>query len=134
MDSSHPEIGAEIKEKMILSGELEEKMRAAIREFKQTRVASDERGGAEWQRFVRSSGASSPIQSTAKTTRAMSLVAGSKMRRAQQMALAHRPYADAAALAAGRRGREPGVGRGDEGAALHPLLEQREVKTPRPAC
>ena len=36
MDSNHPEIGAEINEKMILSGELEEKMRAAIREFKQT--------------------------------------------------------------------------------------------------
>ena len=34
------------------------------------------------------------VQSTAKTTRAMSLVAGSKMRRAQQMALSHRPYAD----------------------------------------
>ena len=40
------------------------------------------------QRRIRS------IQSTAKTTRAMSLVAGSKMRRAQQLALAHRPYAD----------------------------------------
>jgi F-type H+-transporting ATPase subunit alpha len=36
MDSNHPEIGAEVLEKMILSGELEEKMRAAIREYKQT--------------------------------------------------------------------------------------------------
>jgi F-type H+/Na+-transporting ATPase subunit alpha len=36
MDSNHPEIGAEILDKMILSGELEEKMRAAITEFKQT--------------------------------------------------------------------------------------------------
>jgi F-type H+-transporting ATPase subunit alpha len=36
MDSNHPEIGGEIQEKMILSGELEEKMRAAIREYKQT--------------------------------------------------------------------------------------------------
>jgi F-type H+-transporting ATPase subunit alpha len=36
MDSSHPEIGLEILEKMILSGELEEQMRAAIREYKQT--------------------------------------------------------------------------------------------------
>jgi F-type H+-transporting ATPase subunit alpha len=36
LDSNHPEIGAEIQEKMILSGELEEKMRAAIREYKQT--------------------------------------------------------------------------------------------------
>ena len=36
MDSNHPEIGAEIGEKMILSGDLEEKMRAAMREFKQS--------------------------------------------------------------------------------------------------
>jgi F-type H+-transporting ATPase subunit alpha len=36
MDSNHPELGTEIQEKMILSGELEEKMRAAIREYKQT--------------------------------------------------------------------------------------------------
>jgi F-type H+-transporting ATPase subunit alpha len=36
MDSSHPEILAEINEKMILDGDLEEKMRAAIRDFKQT--------------------------------------------------------------------------------------------------
>jgi F-type H+/Na+-transporting ATPase subunit alpha len=35
MDSSHPEINEEIREKMILSGELEEKLRATIREFKQ---------------------------------------------------------------------------------------------------
>jgi len=36
MDSNHPEIGAEINEKMILSGDLEEKLRASIREFKQS--------------------------------------------------------------------------------------------------
>jgi F-type H+-transporting ATPase subunit alpha len=36
MDSNHPEILAEINEKMILDGDLEEKMRAAIRDFKQT--------------------------------------------------------------------------------------------------
>jgi F-type H+-transporting ATPase subunit alpha len=35
MDSNHPEIVEEIKDKMILSGELEEKMRTALREFKQ---------------------------------------------------------------------------------------------------
>ena len=35
MESNHPEIINEINEKMILSGELEEKMRNAIREFKQ---------------------------------------------------------------------------------------------------
>ncbi|HEU0075241.1 MAG TPA: F0F1 ATP synthase subunit alpha [Dehalococcoidia bacterium] len=36
MDSNKPEIGAEILDKMILSGELEEQMRSAIREYKQT--------------------------------------------------------------------------------------------------
>jgi F-type H+-transporting ATPase subunit alpha len=36
MDTRKQEINAEIKEKMILSGELEEKMRAAITEFKRT--------------------------------------------------------------------------------------------------
>ncbi|HWO74235.1 MAG TPA: F0F1 ATP synthase subunit alpha [Dehalococcoidia bacterium] len=35
MDANHPELGAEIREKMVLSGELEEKLRAAIREYKQ---------------------------------------------------------------------------------------------------
>ena len=67
------------------------------------------------------------VQSTAKTTRALSLVAGSKMRRAQQMALAHRPYAHAIAdmladviLSASG---------GDEDSALHPLLAEREIKT-----
>jgi F-type H+-transporting ATPase subunit alpha len=34
MDSSHPEINAEINEKMILSGDLEQQLRAAIEEFK----------------------------------------------------------------------------------------------------
>src|SRR4051812_5767933 len=67
------------------------------------------------------------VQSTAKTTRALSLVAGSKMRRAQQMALAHRPYAHAIAdmledviLSASG---------GDEDTALHPLLAEREIRT-----
>ncbi len=35
LDSSHPEIGNEINEKYVISGELEEQLRAAIREFKQ---------------------------------------------------------------------------------------------------
>ncbi len=38
MDSNKPEIGTEILDKMILSGELEEQMRNAIREYKQTAV------------------------------------------------------------------------------------------------
>jgi F-type H+-transporting ATPase subunit gamma len=68
------------------------------------------------------------IQSTAKTTRAMSLVAGSKMRRAQQLALSHRPYADRLqALLADvvRSYSDAGEGEGDS----HPLLAHREVKT-----
>ena len=36
LDSNQPAIGAEISEKMILSGELEEKLRAALSEFKQS--------------------------------------------------------------------------------------------------
>jgi F-type H+-transporting ATPase subunit alpha len=34
MDSNHPEINAELVEKMILSDELREKVGAAVREFK----------------------------------------------------------------------------------------------------
>lgn len=63
------------------------------------------------------------ITSTAKITRAMELVAASKMRRAQQRALAARPYAEKmqsvlADLAASAQ---------TTGAdAIHPLLERRE--------
>jgi F-type H+-transporting ATPase subunit gamma len=66
------------------------------------------------------------VQSTAKTTRAMSLVAGSKMRRAQQMALAQRPYAEQLhwLLADVVESIQSKAG---EGEALHPLLERREV-------
>src|SRR5438067_13084185 len=73
------------------------------------------------QRRIRS------VQSTAKTTRALSLVAGSRMRRAQQMALAHRPYATA--LAGMLADVIESASQGDEEGALHPLLEPREVKT-----
>jgi len=62
------------------------------------------------------------IQSTSKITRAMEMIATSKMRRAQERGLAGRPYsekihqviADLAALPA-------------EGGALHPLLQRRTV-------
>jgi F-type H+-transporting ATPase subunit gamma len=70
------------------------------------------------------------IQTTAKTTRAMSLVAGSKMRRAQLMALSHRPYADAirTLLANVATGIQTAGGfDGDEG--MHPLLDRRELRT-----
>ncbi len=60
------------------------------------------------------------VTSTAKITKAMEMVAASKMRRAQQRALATRPYADTmrrmlAGLAVGR----------DQAEVLHPFLEDR---------
>ncbi|HEX5140546.1 MAG TPA: ATP synthase F1 subunit gamma [Dehalococcoidia bacterium] len=68
------------------------------------------------------------VQSTAKTTRAMSLVAGSKMRRAQQMALAQRPYAEQLHSLL-THVVESLQSEAAEGGALHPLLERREIKT-----
>ncbi len=69
------------------------------------------------------------VESTAKTTRAMSLVAGSKMRRAQQNALSHRSYADQlrwllADVMESLKSEEAAIG-----TALHPLLEQREANS-----
>jgi F-type H+-transporting ATPase subunit gamma len=63
------------------------------------------------------------IQSTSKITRAMEMIATSKMRKAQERGLAGRPYAEKieqvmADLAALRR----------EGEGMHPLLESRPVK------
>jgi F-type H+-transporting ATPase subunit gamma len=70
------------------------------------------------------------IQSTAKTTRAMSLVAGSKMRRAQQLALAHRPYADQLSKVLADVVHSLRAG-GLEEEELHPLLrEPGEVSNP----
>jgi F-type H+-transporting ATPase subunit gamma len=65
------------------------------------------------------------VQSTAKITKAMELVAASKMRRAQQRALAGRPYAERlmwvlADLAETTTEMET--------EALHPLLQRREVR------
>ena len=62
------------------------------------------------------------VQSTAKITRAMEMVAASKMRRAQERTLAARPYAEKmrqvlADLAAQRR----------SGEEIHPLLVKRSV-------
>jgi F-type H+-transporting ATPase subunit gamma len=66
------------------------------------------------------------VQSTAKITKAMELVAASKMRRAQQSALAGRPYAERlswvlADLAETLPQMDPDT--------MHPLLRPREVKT-----
>src|SRR3989304_2217559 len=66
------------------------------------------------------------VQNTAKITKAMELVAASKMRRAQLRALAGRPYAERltwvlADLAETLHQMDP--------EALHPLLRTREVRT-----
>ena len=65
------------------------------------------------------------VQNTAKITKAMELVAASKMRRAQQRALAGRPYAERlnwvlADLAETLAQMDP--------ATVHPLLQRREVR------
>lgn len=65
------------------------------------------------------------VENTAKITNALQLVAASKMRRAQERALAARPYAERmrsvlADLAS--------LGADDAETALHPLLERREVR------
>jgi F-type H+-transporting ATPase subunit gamma len=66
------------------------------------------------------------VRNTAKVTRAMELVAGSKMRRAQDRAVQARPYADQmrqvlSQLAA--------FTDGDQERAAHPLLQQRDVRS-----
>jgi F-type H+-transporting ATPase subunit gamma len=70
------------------------------------------------------------IQSTAKTTRAMSLVAGSKMRRAQQLALSHRPYADQLQMLLADVVHSLEAAAGDAETTLHPLLARRENRNP----
>src|ERR1700716_83733 len=63
------------------------------------------------------------IRNTAKITKAMELVAASRLRRAQMRVTAARPYADAIrALVA-----ELGAAAPSAGGALHPLLVQRDV-------
>jgi F-type H+-transporting ATPase subunit gamma len=61
------------------------------------------------------------VQSTQKITRAMQMVAGAKLRRAQERIISARPYATKMAALLGNLV----SGQGSEGAA-HPLLEQRE--------
>jgi F-type H+-transporting ATPase subunit gamma len=62
------------------------------------------------------------IQSTAKITRAMEMIATTKMRRAQEQALAGRPYSDKITQVIADLAAESG---GDT--AVHPLLEKRNV-------
>jgi F-type H+-transporting ATPase subunit gamma len=64
------------------------------------------------------------IRNTAKITKAMELVAASRLRRAQMRVTAARPYAEAMrALMAELGGMAPTAGQ-----ALHPLLTQREIR------
>mgnify|MGYP001065648158 CR=1 FL=1 len=63
------------------------------------------------------------IQSTAKITKAMEMIATAKMRRAQEQALAGRPYAEKISRVIADLAAEP-WGNG----AIHPLLERREAK------
>jgi len=64
------------------------------------------------------------VRNTAKITKAMELVAASRLRRAQMRVTAARPYADAMrALMAELGGIAPSGGE-----ALHPLLMQRDVR------
>jgi F-type H+-transporting ATPase subunit gamma len=62
------------------------------------------------------------VQNTAKITNAMQLVAASKMRRAQQRALAARPYAERMRYVLGHLADQA---LDAEGLPIHPLLEQR---------
>jgi F-type H+-transporting ATPase subunit gamma len=63
------------------------------------------------------------VRNTAQITKAMELVAASRMRRAQQRVLASRPYAGAIRTMIAQLA----VARGDS-QALHPLLRQRPVR------
>jgi F-type H+-transporting ATPase subunit gamma len=64
------------------------------------------------------------IRNTAKITKAMELVAASRLRRAQMRVTAARPYAEAMRALMAELG---GIAQGG-GEALHPLLVQREVR------
>ncbi|MEI7926713.1 MAG: ATP synthase F1 subunit gamma [Chloroflexota bacterium] len=65
------------------------------------------------------------VSSTAKVTRAMELVAASKMRRAQERAVQARPYAETMRAVLAQLAAATG---GGDGASLHPLLQARDVK------
>lgn len=64
------------------------------------------------------------VENTAKVTRAMELVAASKMRRAQERALAARPYAERMRAVLSHLSGAAGSAAADE---LPPLLQEREV-------
>ena len=64
------------------------------------------------------------VQNTAKITKAMSMIAASKMRRAQEAALAGRPYADLMKELLADLAAQPQ----DEEHKVHPLLRRREIR------
>jgi F-type H+-transporting ATPase subunit gamma len=64
------------------------------------------------------------IRNTAKITKAMELVAASRLRRAQMRVTAARPYSEAIRALVAELGAQAPSG----GEALHPLLVQREVR------
>ena len=63
------------------------------------------------------------VQNTAKITRAMEMVAASKMKRAQEQVLAARPYAEKMVEMLSHLASQP-----QDPDAVHPLLQQREAK------
>jgi F-type H+-transporting ATPase subunit gamma len=65
------------------------------------------------------------VRNTAKITKAMELVAASRLRRAQQRVTAARPYADAMRALIAELARQAA----GAGATLHPLLAQRPIDT-----
>jgi F-type H+-transporting ATPase subunit gamma len=67
----------------------------------------------------------SSIKNTSQITRAMEMVAASKMRRAQQAVTASRPYSERLRLMIGDLA---AMAAGEEEQAEYPLLERREIK------
>lgn len=67
------------------------------------------------------------VQSTAKVTKAMELVAASKMRRAQERATAGRPYVEELRAVLGHLAASSGEAAANAETALHPLLIRREA-------
>src|SRR5919204_1026523 len=64
------------------------------------------------------------VKNTAKITKAMEMVAASRMRRAQQRVIAARPYAEAMRSLISELAAAPGSAE-----AVHPLLVQRPIDT-----
>jgi hypothetical protein len=78
-----------IRKEKALSDALTADLKAAVTEFKQTyKIISAMPSTRDIRRRIKS------VKNTAQITKAMQMVAASKMRKAQQAALAGRPYAN----------------------------------------